>query len=248
MSRLTNANDPMTNHMTPPLTIKRLLFPSLAVASLLLSACSGSPPSQTVEPAQKQVHKPHSGGIQTKADASVLAPFDIVHTKITTKGKEAVFHMSVSGIAGQLKPTPVGRLAGSDVYAYVWPTTINSFEVGFEKDAGILALVATSHPDFDDTPLYDENNDGDNSNDGGLWHTHWVVLQPNEQCGAGALGVVDIPDGAKPRLPQTWPGLPILLDSPKWKPSLDADTIEIRVPFEDISVVTNASFDGVTAG
>ncbi len=224
------------------------LFASLAIAGLLLSACSDRPSTQTEEPTQKPAHKPHSGGIQTESDANVLAPFDIVHTKITTNESEALFHMSVSGIAGQAKPAPTGQLGGAEVYAYVWPTTINSYEVGFEKDAGILALVATSHPDFDDTPLYDENKDGDNSNDGGLWHSHWVVLQPNEQCGAGALGVVDIPEGTKPRLPKTWPGLPILLDSPEWKPSLDADTIEIRVPFKDISVVSNAGFDGVTAG
>ncbi|PHR61106.1 MAG: hypothetical protein COA43_05265 [Robiginitomaculum sp.] len=210
-----------------------------------MSGCNAATPHMDTHMA---VHQPHSGGIQTKPDSAVFAPFDIVHTKIKTVGNEAVFHMSVSGIAGEIKPNPIGQLGGSDVYAYVWPTTMDSYVVGFERDAGILALVATSHPDFDDTPLYDENNDGDNANDGGLWHSHWVVLKPNEQCGEGALGVVDIPEGVKPRLPKTWPGFPILLDSPKWKPAFNADSIEIRVPFDDISVVTNARFDGVTAG
>ena len=64
----------------------------------------------------------------------------------------------------------------------------------------------------------------------------------------GALAVVDIPPGAKPRLPKTWPGLPILIDSPGWQPALAGDTVEVRVPFDDIGVVEGAGFDGVTAG
>ena len=84
-------------------------------------------------------------------------------------------------------------------------------EGGFEHGAGTLALAVTAHPDFDDTPLYDENRDGQRGNDGNLWHSHWVVLKPTEACGKDALAVVDIPEGTKPRLPKTWPGLPILL-------------------------------------
>lgn len=190
----------------------------------------------------------HSGGIQAQKSSKVLAPFDIVHTKITTKGNIATFHMAVSGKAGKSKPVATGKLAGSRVFSYVWPTTIDSYEVGFEKEAGILALAVTSHPDFDDTPLYDENGDNDTGNDGNLWHSHWVVLKPNEQCGKDALGVVDIPKGSKPRLPKTWPGLPILLDSPGWSPTFDKETVEVRVPFDDIGIVEKTTFDGVTAG
>jgi hypothetical protein len=193
-------------------------------------------------------HGAGSGGIQAKSDPSTLAPFDIIHAKITTKGNVATFHMGISGKAGISIPTTTGKLAGSEVFSYVWPTSIDSYEVGFEKKAGILALAVTSHPDFDDTPLYDENGDGDRSNDGNLWHSHWVVLQPNEQCGKGALGVVDIPKGTTPRLPKTWPGLPILLDSPGWSPTLKTDTIEVKVPFDNIAAVESANFDGVTAG
>ena len=120
--------------------------------------------------------------------------------------------------------------------------------MGFEPKAGILALAVTSHPDFDDTPLFDENGDGDLGNDDDLWHSHWVVLGPDAACGPGALKVIDIPDGATPRLPKTWPGLPLLIDSPGWSPVFDRDTVEVRVPFDDIAVVTDASFDGVTSG
>lgn len=190
----------------------------------------------------------HKGGIKPKANKAVLAPFDIVHAKISTEGNVAIFHMSVSGRAGVSKPTPSGKLAGSSVFSYVWPTSIDAYSVGFERNTGILALAVTAHPDFDDTPLFDESGDTNRGNDGGLWHMHWVVLGPDEVCGKGGLKVQDIAEGAKPRLPKTWPGLPLLIDSPGWQPSISASEVEVRVPFDDITVVNTASFDGVTAG
>ncbi len=188
----------------------------------------------------------HSGGIT--AATGDAAPFDIVHARITSEGRVATFHMAVSGKAGESRPTPTGALAGSQVFAYVWPTTLDSAAVGFDAGAGILAMVATAHPDFDDTPLYDENGDGDRANDGDLWHSHWVVLGPDDACGAGALKVIDIPEGVTPRLPATWPGLPLLIDSPGWDPVISGEVIEIAVAFDDIGAVETTGFDGVTAG
>lgn len=199
-------------------------------------------------PASAHDRKAHAGGIQAKKGSSKAAPFDMVHAKISTKGNTAIFHMAVTGRAGKTKPTPVGTLANSDVFAYVWPTSIDTSVVGFEAKAGILALAVTAHPDFDDTPLYDENGDGNLKNDGNVWHSHWVVLGPDEACGKGALKVIDIPKGAKPRLPKTWPGLPILIDSPGWNPIFDKQSVDVRVPFDDIAVVENANYDGVTSG
>lgn len=193
-------------------------------------------------------HGPEAGGITAPKGNGVTAPFDIIHAKLSTDGNVAVFHMGVSGQAGASMPTPSGKLAGARVFSYVWPTSIDSAEVGFDKEAGILALAVTAHPDFDDTPLYDENGDGKLDNDGDLWHSHWVVLAPDDACGAGNLKVKDIPEGTHPRLPKTWPGLPILIDSPGWSPVISGDTVEVRVPFDDIGVVEAASFDGVTAG
>lgn len=181
----------------------------------------------------------HTGGIQTKPTAAVKAPYDIVHSKITTDGNVAVFHMHVSGKAGAMKPKKVGKLAGSNVYSYVWPTTMDPSVVGFDAKSGILAFAVTSHPDFDDTPLFPAPL--------GAWHSHWVVLSPDDACGKGALKVVDIPQGNKPKLPNTWPGLPILIDSPGWVPQFKGGTVEVRVPFDDIGVVKAAGFDGVTA-
>ncbi|GEQ98520.1 hypothetical protein JCM17844_21570 [Iodidimonas gelatinilytica] len=193
-------------------------------------------------------HGPDDGGIKAEKGNAEIASFDIVHAKISTEGSTALFHMGVSKNAGKSKPAPTGQLAGSDVFSYVWPTTINAYEVGFDKDAGILAFAVTSHPDFDDTPLFDENGDGRLDNDGDLWHSHWVVLTPDEACGPGSLKVKDIPEGAKPRLPKTWPGLPLHIDSPGWSPVITGDTVEVRVPFENIGAVENTSFDGVTSG
>ena len=95
----------------------------------------------------------HTGGIAAPRSANVRAPFDIVHAKVTTAGNVATFHMAVSGKAGHSHPAATGKLAGSQVFSYVWPTSIDPYEVGFEHGAGILAMAVTAHPDFDDTPL-----------------------------------------------------------------------------------------------
>ncbi len=237
-----------------PHTTARIPLPLIAPARLLagtLAALNWLLAPAHAHDSTAHSHPPglhgHQGGIRTSPSAQVKAPFDIFHTRITTEGQTAVFHMAVSGKAGQLKPTPTGKLAGSTVFSYVWPTTIDPSAVGFEPKAGILAFAVTAHPDFDDTPLFDENGDGDLGNDGHVWHAHWVVLHADTACGPDALKVVAIPEGSKPRLPKTWPGLPILIDSPGWSPRFKGNTVEVRVPFDDIGVVTEASFDGVTA-
>lgn len=211
------------------------LVPTILAAALSLSVFAA------------HAHDTHTDGIHSEPGKAVKAPFDIVQTKITTEGNMAVFQMSVSGKAGSSKPSKVGKLASSNVFSYVWPTTMDPSAVGFEKGAGILAFAVTSHPDFDDTPLYDENGDGNLTNDGDLWHSHWVVLKSDDACGKGALKVVDIPPGAKPKLPRTWPGLPILIDSPGYTPVFKGTTVEVKVPFDDIGVVHAAGFDGVTS-
>jgi hypothetical protein len=216
----------------------RALLHGLILGSLALGVGAGA----------AVAHGPGEGGFTAPAGNGVAAPFDIIHARITTEGKVALFHMGVSEKAGTSTPAASGKLAGADVFSYVWPTTLDSAEVGFDAQAGILALAVTSHPDFDDTPLFDENGDGKLDNDGDLWHSHWVVLVPDDACGPGSLKVKDIPEGAEPRLPKTWPGLPILIDSPGWSPTITGDTVEVRVPFDNIGAVEAAGFDGVTAG
>ena len=133
--------------------------------------------------------------------------------------------MELAGDAGSVKPEPIGQLTGSKVQSYVWPTNLDPSAAGFDKDSGILAMAITAHPDFDDTPLYDENNDGDPANDGADWHSHWVVLVKEESCGAG-LKVRDVSPGVD-LLPSTAPFLPIAMDSPGMSPSLDGSKATI---------------------
>lgn len=192
-------------------------------------------------------HK-HPGGIHSARDQAIIPAFDIVRTRIKVDGPNLVFQLKLDGEAGRIKPDPIGQLAGSEVFSYVWPTSLDSSAAGFEPKQGILALVMTAHPDFDDTPRYDENRDGDKGNDGNVWHSHWVVLTGDESCGPGALKVKDIPAGAKPKLPATWPGLPLFIDSPGYEPELENHTVDIKVPMKDIGFMTNFRFDGVTAG
>lgn len=168
--------------------------------------------------------------------------FDIVKSdiQVDTAKNWLTFSMQVSGKAGAVKPAKTGKFAGSRVFSYVWPTKIDPSEVGFEPEAGMLALAVTSHPDFDDVPVFDIK--------GADWHSHWVVLVPDETCGKGALKVKDIPEGDKPRLPKTWPGVPILIDSPGYPPNFSGSTVSLRVPFNDVRSLMSVAFDGVTAG
>lgn len=189
----------------------------------------------------------HGHGIVATPGTADRADFDIVAASITTEGRIATFTMSVSGTPGATAPEVAGELAGAPVFSYVWPTSLDPATVGFEAGAGILAFAVTIHPDFDDTPLFDKGGTGRTDDDGGTWHSHWVVLGPDEACGPGALKVIDIPDGAAPALPLTWPGLPLLIDSPEWSPIFDDETVSVRVPFADIGAVEAASYDGVTA-
>lgn len=184
----------------------------------------------------------HAHEITSKSDSGTPSAFDIVAADATTDGRLTTFTMELAGTAGADKPAPVGQLAGAGVEAYVWPTGLDPARVGFEAKSGILALAITAHPDFDDTPLYDEDGDGDPANDGARWHSHWVVLAKDTACGAG-LKVRDVSPGVD-ALPATAPLLPIALDSPGMSPVLQGSLAKITVPAGDTK---DASFDAVTA-
>jgi hypothetical protein len=177
--------------------------------------------------------------IKAKSEDKINASFDIVETRVTTENGHAIFRTRVRSNAGKETPKATGKFEGSEVYAYVWPTSLNSADIGFDKDQGIVALAATFHPDFDDAAKGAKNRD--------RWHAHWVVLNEDKSC-AGGLKVTDIPEGAKPKLPAMWPGVPLLIDSPEYKTELAADVVDVHVPLEKIGALATASFDGVTAG
>lgn len=185
--------------------------------------------------------------VRSPADSTKTPAFDILAAHVHRKGRTVTFHMTTNGVAGKTTPKSLGKLGGAPVYSYVWPTSLDPAVVGFKGKTGILALAATSHPDFDDTPLYDEDRDGNPANDGKLWHSHWVVLTPTEACGKDALAVRDIPKGTTPKMPATWPGLPIYIDSPGYTPLFQGPEIRINVAFRDASTAAGAAYDGVTA-
>ena len=194
---------------------------------------------------QAWAHGP--GGIHSEKTAKVDAAFDLVHTRVFKDGSDLVFEQLVDGKAGSRVPAAKGSFAAAEVYSYVWPTSLDAGSVGFEQGSGILALALTSHPDFDDTPQLDENGDGKQDNDGGLWHSHWVVLTKDATCGPSGLKVRDIPEAAKPKLPATWPGAPIYIDSPGYDLSVQDDAARIRVPLAAVGFPQSFNYDGVTA-
>ncbi|WP_338664735.1 hypothetical protein VQH23_06080 [Pararoseomonas sp. SCSIO 73927] len=182
-----------------------------------------------------------AGAIQAQRGNTRVADFDVVRAAISIEGNTGVFRIQVAGRAGETRPAATGRFEGSDVHAYVWPTSLNSSAVGFEADQGILALAVTFHPDFDDgAPGRKENRD--------VWHSHWVVMAPDPACGPGALKVRDIPAGTQPRLPEDWPGVPLLISSPDLPPVFSGGQVEVRVPLTRAPGLRETRFDGVTAG
>lgn len=48
-------------------------------------------------------------------------------------------------------------------------------------------------------------------------------------------------------MPATWPGLPIYIDSPGYTPLFDGPEVIVNVPFTDASIITGASYDGITS-
>ncbi|RKE85654.1 hypothetical protein [Rhizobium sp. AG855] len=177
--------------------------------------------------------------IKAKPDEAVQASFDIIETRIATRDGKAIFTTRVRGEAGKDKPDATGQFEGANVYAYVWPTTLDSGAVGFDPQQGIVALAVTFHPDFDDAA-----NGGKNRH---VWHPHWVVLAKDDAC-KGGLKVVDIPAETKPKVPKTWPGVPLLIDSPDYPTTFSGDSVDVEIPLSLISGIEGASFDGVTAG
>jgi hypothetical protein len=185
--------------------------------------------------------------ISSKSLVSDKPSFDIQKASIKRDGQNLVFRIDVAEKAGSSIPKSIGTLKGSTVYSYVWPTSFDPSTVGFSSKTGILSFAVTSHPDFDDTPLYDEDGDGDASNDGRKWHSHWVVLTKTKECGPSGLKVRDIKKGETFEMPKTWPNLPIFIDSPGWHPNFTATSVEVRVPFEKTVNLKGISFDAVTS-
>lgn len=158
-----------------------------------------------------------------------------------------IWELAVNGTAGATLPTAVGQLDGAPVLGYVFPTSLESADVGFNKTEGIVALALTSHPDFDDTPLWDENNDAIFNNDGIIWHPHWVLLTEDKRV-MGGLSVKQFKKADETVvLPPTNPGMPMYMDSPGYPVLAKNDIIKVVVPDYRINNRTDFKYDGVTA-
>jgi len=158
-----------------------------------------------------------------------------------------IWEITVSGAAGKTTPTPAGQLNGAPVLGYVFPTTLKSTDVGFGDTEGIVALALTSHPDFDDTPLWDENADRNYDNDGVVWHPHWVILTEDERVEGGLAVKQFDPQDTTVVLPPTNPGMPMYMDSPGFQVFTKGNTIKVIVPDYRMNNKTDFSYDGVTA-
>lgn len=158
-----------------------------------------------------------------------------------------IWQISVEGKAGQTTPTPAGQLHGAPVLGYVFPTSLKPIDVGFSPTPGIVALALTSHPDFDDTPLWDENADHQFDNDGVIWHPHWVVLTEDKRV-PGGLAVKQFDKADKTvQLPPTNPGMPMYMDSPGFQVITDGHHIRVVVPDYRMNNQISFSYDGVAA-
>ncbi|WP_299124850.1 hypothetical protein [uncultured Tenacibaculum sp.] len=158
-----------------------------------------------------------------------------------------VWEISVNGTAGKTVPIKNDQLDGAPVLGYVFPTSLKPTDVGFNQTDGIVALALTSHPDFDDTPLWDENNDQIYNNDGVIWHPHWVILHQDKRV-AGGLSVKQFKKADKTVvLPPTNPGMPMYMDSPGYPVTTKGNTIKVVVPNYRMNNQTDFNYDGVTA-
>ncbi|WP_196468902.1 hypothetical protein [Planomonospora sp. ID91781] len=219
----------------------------LLAAGLLATPAAAHPGGKGHPDGKGHRHAAEHDGIRSPRGDARPSAFDLVRTSVRRDGRHLVFTEQVRGRAGSVRPERHGSFAGSEVLSYVWPTSLDPSAVGFTAGSGTLALAATSHPDFDDTPGYDEDRNGRTDDDGARWHSHWVVLVPDTTRPDGALKVRDIAEGEKPDLPRTWPGVPLYLDSPPYPTRLDAHTVRIRVPLADLGFPKDFAYDGVTA-
>ncbi len=156
-----------------------------------------------------------------------------------------VFEQEVAGTAGATVPIARGQVDGAPVLGYVFPTTLKATDVGFSATDGIVALAVTSHPDFDDTPLWDENGDGNYGNDGVRWHTHWVVLVKDARV-PGGLSVKEFKKADAVVLPPTGAGMPMYMDSPGYAVTTRGRSLKVLVPAPRIKSGTAFKYDAVT--
>ncbi len=157
-------------------------------------------------------------GLRTQERHSPIDHEALLNTHVLT--------IEVAGAAATHITTTAGSVDAAPVVGYVFPTDIAPATVGFAGTTGTLVLAVTSHPDFDDTPLWDESMDADFGNDGAIYHVHWAVLVDDTGSPAG-LSVPSQPDASQ--LPPTAP-MAMYLDSPGYHAFASGDSLHVLVP------------------
>jgi len=207
-----------------------------ATAPLMLLSAAACSPALSPAAAQVQPTQKTDDLVIESASVTYLQDLDLL-----------VFEQQVRGQAGMTTPTARGAMHGAPVLGYVFPTTLGAGDVGFGDAEGIVALAVTSHPDFDDTPLWDEDNDRNYENDGRIFHTHWVLLGQDDRV-AGGLAVVEFdPADATVVIAPTNPGMPMYLDSPGFSFVTQGATMKVLVPAARVSGSKDFNFDAVSA-
>lgn len=184
-----------------------------------------------------------------KKSAIAEADYAITGASVTHNKKwgQLEFEITVKGNAGKSTSLPAGQMNGAPVDGYVFPTTLSSEDIGFSKTEGIVALALTAHPDFDDTPLWDEDGDGNYANDKIVWHPHWVVLVEDKRV-PGGLSVKEFdPADKSVVLPKTNPGMPMYMDSPGFQVVTEGHSIRVVVPDYRVRFKTDFKYDAVGA-
>lgn len=176
-----------------------------------------------------------------KSDDFKIRSAKVVHNK---QYGHVEFEITVAGKAGNTIPTAIGKLDMAPVLGYVIPTTLKSEDIGFGPTEGIVAMALTSHPDFDDTPLWDENNDKVFDNDGVIWHAHWVILVKDDRVGGG-LSVKGHGEKEKVIKPKTAPDMPMYMDSPGFQVVTSGNSIRVSIPDYRINNKVNFNYDAV---
>ena len=133
--------------------------------------------------------------------------------------KQVVMSIQVKGQAGITMPDSIGKLDGAGVLGYVFPTTLKPEDV---------------------------DNNGTFSDDGRVWHPHWVILVKDERV-KGGLAVKEFKKEDKTvKLPPTAPNMPMYMDSPGFQVVTKGNTIQVVIPSYRINNKKDFKFDAVT--
>jgi len=161
--------------------------------------------------------------------------------------QELVLSIKVKGKAGATTPDSLGKMDGAGIVSYLFLTDLKSEDIGFGKTDGIVALALTSHPDFDLSPLWDENNNGVYSDDGSTWQSHWVILTKEERVGGGYAVKELNKEDPTIKLPSTAAlNVPLYMDSPGFQVVTKDHTIKVVIPSYRINNKIDLKFNAVT--